>query len=516
MTHRVSVCWPSCLPELITQLRNYLKKKKHKEYSIDISDSGTEIDSILLQTYPIELLDKANCDMNIYSEKRSAVLGNNDSKKLICFSYASSKIPEFARKWADDMVHHAEGEKADRLAMGIEHPLLEIEPVSKKTCEMIEQIVKIRTDLVKLNVNDALFIGDVAMACYGIRKAREDKIEVILTKNIKLTKSTSNYLKENKISYSFLDTWLHDNGVLKHYHGIDITEIADPKNNKHVFFMGLMIPTREMSFLISRARIGSYDSDTPLLDSIFVKPSSYGSVLPCVFGDSYDAAFAELEYNKNLFEKLKSYKKSTSDLLGNVCQNINGDYGFAIKESTADSDKELEKTNQLHEKLRGMPVFAMYYGLIKCQNGKNYIAMESSDYTLSDWSNDNHLMEDWLEVLARVTWGALVLENHGLQHKNLTSSNIVLRIAHGESNKRKPVPIKLNDNKLHLQKWDIRFIGVGNVEQGSNKKALQSLGRSLEQSINNNDVFEVLNQMMKLETKQFSSYLSKTINQRKF
>ena len=518
MVHRVSICWPSCRPELVKEFRSFLKARRHKEYSVEVSEGGTGIDSILLQAYPIELLERANCDMEAYAAKRKAVMGKGGRTRVLCFSYERDAVPRFAQRWPEDAVHHATGEEADRLARGMARPLLDIEPVSKRTCEMIEQIVATRSLLLKARVPGALVFGDVAMACYGIRKAREGRTEIIVTGAKALDPAQKKTLERHGVSYSFLGERSVENGVLKHYHGIDMADIAAPEKNNSVFFMGLMIPTKEMSFLISRARTGGYDSDAQLLDSVMLKPPSYGAVLPCVFADSYETTFHRLEYGNsdNILGRLKRYKESTGKLSESVCKDAEGDYGFDIREGNSGSEKEMESSAKLLDKLKGMPVFAMQYGVIRC-GAKHFVAAEASDYTLAEWAGEQHSAEDWEEVVARVTWAAAVMEDSGLRHGGLDASSVVIRIAHGKRNKRTAVPVSLGGLPLPSARWDVRFIGAAQVLEGSDAKAMQPLGRELKKELAKDlrkgakhppQALTLAGEMARATTKGYSEYLS--------
>lgn len=455
--------------------------KGHEEHRVKIQKSE-HLDSLLVQAYAVEIIEYG-CDYDKFVETRNRLWGKvkGEAAEAVCFSFSSDSSPA---DWMDnDLMDNdtlfvaGDEEEADRVARAFDKPMLTYDGFrGGQTCELLRQLLGIRKANVTAGVSDALFYGDVAMLCYGIRKARQGHVDAILLDNKPLKKKQRERLTKSGIRASSVSEWQRDNSVLTHYHGVDMAGVAE---KGHVYFMGLMIPPARVSLNISRARTGGSESDVQLLDSLLLKALvDTAQPLPCLFGDI--APDESLSYSPRLGKLRDAYLGSREKVKKMVCEDTETNLGFDVRtpDPTWDAIKELKHARQVQEAVKGMPVIPMYYGLLDCGKGEVQLAVESFDMTLETWSKKERTLPDWLEVLSRTAWCVVALDTvAGMAHAALDASHVLVRNSEGK--KRKAVPVRLKGESMPHGNWDVRLSGVDKIMPGRDESGLQKVATQI-------------------------------------
>lgn len=486
MPLKAVVCWPACSANTINDVRKWVTEngRSLEKYTVKLNTTS-QLDALLVQVFASDIVNSLY-DTTGFEKLRQTVSGLDETSldkggfnlECRCFAFSASvRVPPFERGTTSVAASAAE---ADLISRAFDKPMLEYEGFFEaQTGELIRELVKISKAFTGAKARvDALFCGDVAVMCHGLRKARPGDKEAIVFPRQKLTGRQKEALSKAGIRTKSVTEWSVDNDILIKYHGVDVPEVI--KKRTHVYFMGLMIPPASVSFDIARSRIGGPESIVHLLDAMMLK-KMIGSVqrLPCIFGDvSIDAS---LSYTQGVDDLKTSYITSRDEVKARACANgSDTDLAFDVRTTEMGSAvKELEHARKVQAASKGMPVVPMYYGLLKCFTGEVKIAVEGFEMTLKTWMSKQRTREAWVEVLCRTVWCVSALDRvAGMSYRAIDASQVLLRNIEGKKTRR-AVPVRLLREPLPYGDWDVRMSGVESIEPGRDRGGMQNLARRI-------------------------------------
>lgn len=519
MKRRAFVCWPRCSAEVLEAARGWVEANgaEAKQYVVAV-DKAEHLESLLVQAYAGAMVGSCGTELvEAMGEHVSGMSWSTGKPRATCLAWSGEDLPDAYLPERDAFLAGDE-EAADRVERAFARPMLTYDGFrGAQTCDLVRQLLEIRRAHVEAGVRDALYYGDVAMLCYGLRKAREGKAEVILPGGKAATKAQVAWLAKTGVrAWPSMAEWQRDNDVLVQYHGVNMASVVA---EDHVFFMGLMIPTAAVSLDISRARTGGPESRVQLLDAMLLK-SLVGSKqpLPCVFGDL--VSDVALSYSPRLTKLAQAYSQARDEVRAKVCEaGDSPDFSFDVRSAPGGAKEEIEKAHEVQAAAKDMPVVPMYYGVLDCGGHADAkIAVEPFDMTLATWMRTPRTLDSWLEVLSRAAWCVTALYDVAkMRHDALDASHVLIRVAEGKRAKR-AAPVRLDGAAMPQAHWDVRLTGVDKMEKvpdkddGKDGAGLQSLASDIMKGADvPKDVRTLLNKMRRQSLKDTVKMLANVL-----
>eukprot|EP00873_Tetraselmis_striata_P033891 jgi/Tetstr1/454155/TSEL_041074.t1 len=502
MRRHAVVCWPAC-PDSVRRDADAVARANGGRLAHEVTiTSASQLDALLVQAYAEEVL-KSSGDAGVYDGiwKRATGLGSREGSdltaaKAVCLSFragtreAPGGLAEALRNgtaWTS-----RDEERVDRVTLAFAHPLLHYQGFAgARTSVMLGWVMSIRRRMFvaeKLPPRGAVFLGDAAMLCHGLRLPREHHLQAVLTADgEKVRRGAPTRTARLKVPgrgesatvalrvMSAAD-WRLENDILAHYHGIDVPAAIARDGGGWAMFMGLMTPPAEVSHAISRSRIGGVDSAVHLLDTMALRAlAGIAQPLPCVFATSPLADTADkLGYASSLITSaIERYTVSRETARAALCAGRGTEATFSVRE-TPEAAAELSKAQEIHSALKGMPVLPLHFGLLDCGDTGPRLAVEFMDMTLVQWMRAPRTYAAWLSVLGRVAWCVSALENvGGMRHEGLRASHVMLRNTEG-ADRRRAAAVRLEGTLVPDAGWDVRITGLEHMVPAPRSPARKS------------------------------------------
>ena len=470
-TRRAIVCWPACSETALETVQEWVRRHagRCEKHTVQVTDDS-HLDALLVQAYANDIVAN-RYNERPFREMRDTASGQR--KRAVCFSFSSRSGP--TRRALRSLKHGTflvkKDEEAERVARAFAKPMLTYDGYrGERTREQLGRLLEIGRACKAAELGDALFYGDFAMLCYGLRDARKDSIDAILPDDRRSLTATKRQrlLETAGIRTWKAAEWRRENDVLLHYHGVDLM------GAEHVYFMGFKIPPARVSLDISRARTGGSESRTQLLDSLLLKSlTGTHQPLPCLFESILPDA--SLSYSLRLDGLWDAYSRSRDRVAAAACSDSESpDLGFDVRTPDGGAGEEIERAHEVYAAVKGMPVIPMYYGALDCGRGEVKIAVETFDMTLETWMRKPRTREAWLEVLSRTAWCVAALHRKAkMKHASLDASHVLIRGAEGK--RKRAAPVRLAGQAMPYNDWDVRLSGVDKIQKGQSRTGMQKL-----------------------------------------
>jgi hypothetical protein len=465
---RAVVCWPWC-PESNYQRVHEAMGVAAQTYRVSIA-TIQHLESLFVQVYARLFVGEG------YSIPKLPFDGTRT--EAVCY-VSDTDLPEYLAQALDEGTFIADGadpEELERVIRAFEKPMLTYDGFEKnndtRTRDLASQAYSLRQAAWNAGVSDALFYGDVAMLCYGLRRAASNELRAIVADGF-VRPDQKKILSDAGVETYSMAEWIREHSVLVHYNGIDMNAVA---RKDFAYFMGLKIPTADASFSMARAMYGRKQTDSQLLDAMMLK-SLMGSdlPLPCLFGSL--VATEGLSHSPRLEGLIKAYEASRNLVAARLCPDGARDFNFHVR-NTTNAKGEFDAARKIQAAVKGLPVIPAYYGTIEC-SGKTKLALEPFDMTLETWMSKERTASAWLEVLTRIVWCALALERDAkMHHSRLEPNNVLLRSTECLMRQKAPSAL-LMQTSLPDSNWDVRLHGVQHIKPGVGKPKGKTLAQRI-------------------------------------
>ena len=452
---RAAVCWPWCSETTYQRVHESVGAHA-KAYKASIT-TAQQLESLFVQVYARLFVGGEG-----YSIPKLPFQGARTDAVCYVYEHGSSMSPAEDFDEGTFLADGADREELERVIRAFEKPMLTYDGFEKnndaRTRDLAAQAYALRQAAWKAGMSDALFYGDVAMLCYGLRRAAPSELRAIVPDD--LVSPDKKILSQAGVKASTMAVWAKQNSVLVHYNGIDMNAVA---RKDFSYFMGLKIPTADSSLHLALAMYGSRQADSHLLDAMMLKSIAGSDLpLPCLFGNL--VAAEGLSYSPRLDGLIKAYEASRSLVAARLCPDGARDLNFHVR-NAANAKGEFEAARKIQAALKGLPVTPAYYGTIEC-SGKTKIAIEPFDMTLETWMSKERTASAWLEVLTRIVWCVLALEGAEMHHSKLEPKNVLLRSTECLMRPKAPSAL-LMQASLPDSSWDVRLSGIQHIKSGA-------------------------------------------------